>query len=175
MTTLIIVLIIIAIPLVTAAFLSNDYAIEREVTINKPRAMVFDFVKLLKSGERYNKWVMADPGMKKEFRGTDGTVGAVYAWDSADKQVGKGEQEIIGMEEGQYVNCEIRFARPFVNTSYSDMILETVNGDQTRVKWVFKGLRNYSARIMHLLFNLQKMLGRDMQVSLINLKQHLEK
>lgn len=35
--------------------------------------------------------------MKREFRGEDGTVGFVAAWDSENPDAGKGEQEIIGI------------------------------------------------------------------------------
>ena len=37
---------------------------------------------------------MMDRNVKKSFKGTDGTVGFVAAWDSDNKKVGKGEQEV---------------------------------------------------------------------------------
>jgi hypothetical protein len=55
------------------------------------------------------------------------------------------------------------------------MITESSAGNQTRVKWIFDGLRNYPMKIMHLVLNLKKMLGRDLQTSLDNLKAVLEK
>jgi len=77
---------LIALLLIVALFIKNDYSVEREITINKPRQEVFDYVKLLKNQDHYSKWVMTDPGMKKDFTGTDGTVGFVYAWDSQKKK-----------------------------------------------------------------------------------------
>jgi hypothetical protein len=50
--------------------------------------------------------------MKKEFRGTDGTDGFVYAWDG-NKNAGSGEQEIKRITDGDRIDLEIRFARPF--------------------------------------------------------------
>ena len=42
-----------------------------------------------------------DPNIKTDFRGTDGTVGFISAWDSNNiKNVGKGEQEILNMVDG---------------------------------------------------------------------------
>ncbi len=73
---------LIAVLLIVALFVKKEYTIEREITINKPKTEVFNYVKHLKNQDNYSKWVMQDPGMKKEFRGTDGTVGFVYAWDS---------------------------------------------------------------------------------------------
>ena len=91
---LIVIAAIIAIPLIIALFVSNDYNITRSIIINKPQQEVFDYIKLLKNQEKFSKWVMTDPNMKTTFTGTDGTVGCIYAWDSENKQAGKGEQEI---------------------------------------------------------------------------------
>src|SRR4051812_17891546 len=115
MTILIIVLLIIAIPLIMAATLSKVYAIEREVTIDKPCKEVFDYIKLIRNSENWSKWVMADPNSKKTSKGTDGTVGFIYGWDSENKNVGQGEQEIIAIKEGERVDYELRFIKPFEN------------------------------------------------------------
>ena len=50
-----------------------------------------------------------DPDMKKTYRGTDGTVGFVSAWDSEKDDVGKGEQEIIKITDGERIDYELRF------------------------------------------------------------------
>jgi hypothetical protein len=44
---------------------------------------------------------MGEDGSKYEkgIRGTDGTVGFVYGWDSKNKNAGKGEQEIMNITE----------------------------------------------------------------------------
>src|SRR5688572_26346634 len=86
--------VIIAAFLLVAVFVKKDYAVEREITINKPKQQVFDYIKYLKNQDNYSKWNMMDPGMTKSYRGTDGTVGFVAAWDSQKEDVGAGEQEI---------------------------------------------------------------------------------
>ena len=96
---LIAILIIIAIPFVVALFVSKEYATERQITINKPETEVFSYIRQLKNQDNYSVWAMADPNMKTEFTGTDGTPGFIYAWDGNDK-AGKGEQEIKGLTEG---------------------------------------------------------------------------
>jgi hypothetical protein len=42
---LIVLAIIIAIPLIIALFVKKDYAVQREVTIDKPKQEVFDYIK----------------------------------------------------------------------------------------------------------------------------------
>jgi hypothetical protein len=171
---LIIVGSIVAIVLVVAAFQIDEYMIEREVVINKPKAEVFGYIKLQQNQNYYNKWVMADPAMKKEYKGTDGTVGFVYAWDSNNNQVGKGEQETVNLIDGKQIDFEVRFERPFVGTSNTTMITEPLSENQTKVKWLFKGRLNYQMKIIHLILNLKKALGKDMDKSLETLKNTLE-
>ena len=64
---LIVVVVIIAIPFVVALFLKNDFSIAREITINKPKQQVFDYLKTLKNQDQYNAWIMKDPNAKKDF------------------------------------------------------------------------------------------------------------
>lgn len=169
---LIIVLIIIAIPLVIALFVQNEYTVEREITINRPKSEVFNYVRHLKNQDNYSKWVRIDPDMKKDFRGTDGTVGFVYAWDG-NKEAGKGEQEIKNIIEGQRVDVEVRFIRPFEGFATAPIITEPVSENQTKVKWSLKGKSGYPMNFMNLFID--NMLGKDLETSLTALKGVLEK
>ncbi|MDO8898311.1 MAG: SRPBCC family protein, partial [Bacteroidales bacterium] len=107
------ILIIVAIPFVIALFVKNDYAIEREVVISKPKQEVFDYVKFLKNQDNFSKWASMDSNMEKSFRGIDGTVGFVSAWSSEDDDVGVGEQEITSIADGERIEYELRFIKPF--------------------------------------------------------------
>ena len=175
MTILIIILIIIAIPFILGAFGADDFTIESSIIIHKPKQQVYDYIKLLKNQDHYSKWVMADPAMRKTFTGTDGTIGFIYAWESENKQVGQGAQEIIRLTEGESMDCEVRFIKPFTGTSYTTFETKTISPKQTDVKWIFKGTKNYMMKVMHILFNLQKVLKKDMDTSLATLKNILEK
>src|SRR5690349_7783079 len=77
---LIVLAILVAIPLVAGLFVNGSYAVERNITIAKPKQQVFDYVKFIKNQAEYSKWEKMDPAMKKEYRGTDGQVGFVSAW-----------------------------------------------------------------------------------------------
>ena len=73
----------------------------------EPGQEVYDYLKFLNNMKYYNKWVMADPNAKMTTKGTDGTVGFISAWDSENKQVGKGEEEIIKLVDGESIDFEI--------------------------------------------------------------------
>ncbi len=172
-TILIVLAIIIAIPFTVALFVKNEYSIQREITINRPRKDVFDYIKLQKNQAFYSKWVMTDPDAKKQFTGIDGTVGFIYAWDSENKQSGKGEQEIMKINDGQSIELEIRFERPFKGVGYPSMSTDSLAADQTKVQWRMSGRNKYPFNLMNLL--MMDVLGKDLEISLLNLKTILEK
>jgi len=174
MIVLYIILAIIAIPFVLAIFASSQYTISRSVVIAKPKAEVFDYVKHIKNQDHFNKWVMADPGMQKTFTGTDGNVGFIYAWDSANKQVGKGAQEITKITDDR-IDTEVRFEKPFEGVAWPAFVVEESSDNETHVTWLMKGDKNYMAKVMHIVLRLEKVLADDIQTSLNTLKTILEK
>lgn len=166
---------IIGIALITALFVKKQYAVEREITINKPKQQVFEYVKYLKNQDNYSVWANMDPNMKKDYKGTDGTVGFVSAWDSEKSDVGKGEQEIKKITEGERIDFELRFIKPFESTEPAYMITESVADNQTKVKWGFSGEMKYPMNLMLLFMNMEEMIGKDLENGLQNLKTTLEK
>src|SRR3569832_877869 len=118
--------------------------------------------------------MMTDPQMKKMLTGMDGTTGFIYAWNSNDKNVGAGAQEIITLQEVERIDYELRFERPFKNTAYSSLITSTVSSNETEVIWTFHGTLAYPMNLLHVLLNLSQLLGKDLEKSLLNLKHLLE-
>ncbi len=96
-----------------------------------------------------------------------------YAWESKHKNAGKGEQEIKGIKEGERVDVEVRFQRPFQGIATAPIITEGMSVNQTKVKWAMKGESKYPLNFMNLFMD--NMLGKDLEESLTNLKTILEK
>lgn len=174
MTILIIVLAVLAIPFVLALLVSPDSVIIRSITINRPVEAVFGYIKFLRNSAHYNKWVRQDPKVRLTYTGTDGAVGFVSAWDSDDKQVGKGSQEITAIKDLERIDYTIRFEKPFENTAFSSLETRAVAPGHTEVKMTFKGRRNYMMKVMQVILRIDKMLGKDLDTTLRNLKQVLE-
>jgi hypothetical protein len=166
---------LIIIVLLIAAFVRKDYSVEREVTLNKPKQVVYDYTKFLKNQNQYSVWAKIDPTMKTEFRGTDGTIGFVSAWDSPNKDAGSGEQEITGINEGNRIDYEIRFFKPMKSTDKAFMSFESINDSVTKVKWGIYGKLKYPMNISFLFMDMDTMLGKDLEGGLNNLKALLEK
>jgi uncharacterized protein YndB with AHSA1/START domain len=166
---------LIAIVLIAALFTKSSYTIQRQVNINRPRQQVFDYIKYINNQEYYNKWVMTDPNLKKEYRGTDGTVGYISAWDSQMKQVDKGKQQIKAIVEGKRIDLGMHFIKPSEGRAEAFMETEAILGNQTKLTWGISGVIKYPANfIMLVVINIPKMLAKDMEISLNNLKKLLE-
>ncbi|MBK7097870.1 MAG: SRPBCC family protein [Sphingobacteriales bacterium] len=172
---LIVVGILIAIPLIVALFVKKEYAVEKKIIINKPKAEVFEYIKFLKNQDNFSKWATIDPNMKKSYRGTDGIEGFVSHWESDNEEVGWGEQEIKKITEGERIDFELRFIKPFEATEPAFMSTELVSENQTKVKWGFSGHMNYPMNLMMLFMDFEKMIGDDLQSGLTKLKSELEK
>lgn len=165
---------LIALLLIIPLFTKKAYIVERAVTIAKPLDEVFAYVLQLKYQNQYNKWWMVDPNAKKDYRGTDGTVGFVAAWDSENKQLGKGEVEIMSIQQGERIAQQVRFERPFKNIADTAFTFKALNPNQTKVAWTFAGKFKYPLNLMLLIMNMDKMLGNDQQETLENLRKILE-
>jgi hypothetical protein len=160
--------------LIVAALAKKEYSVMREIAIKKSRREVFDYLKYLKNQNKFSKWATMDPNMKQEFRGTDGTVGFVSAWDSDDKNVGKGEQEIMKIKDGERIDFELRFIKPFPGLAKAYLITESLAPDTTMVKWGFDSKMNFPMNLMLLFMNMDKMIGNDFEIGLARLKKLLE-
>ena len=171
-TILLAVVSIIALLLIIALFMKREHYVKREIIINAPRQKVFDYIKLLKNQDEFNKHAMAGPDREREFRGKDGTVGYIYAW-SGNKNAGTGEKEIKNIIEGKKIETEIRFVKPMAATASIVMETESLTDGQTKVSWSNTGELKYPLNIM--IPMMERHVVKDMDISLATLKNILEK
>ena len=171
-TILLILLAIIAFLLIIAIFMKREHYVKRDIVINAPSQKVFDYLRLLKNQDEFNEHAKAGPDRKREFKGTDGTVGYIYSW-SGNKDAGVGEKEIKNIVEGKKIEMEIRFVKPMRATA--DIIIETesLSDNQTKVSWSNAGKLKYPINIFIPI--MEKHVVKDMDVSLLTLKNILEK
>ena len=163
----------VAFILVAAFIVDNEYRVERSVIIDQPKEVVFDYVRSLKNQDNYSAWAAMDPDMKQEFRGTDGTVGFVSAWEG-NSDVGKGEQEIVNIVEGERIDYELRFIEPFEGKADAYMITEPAAQGQTMVIWGFESQMPRPMNLMLLFMDMENLIGADYEAGLANLKAILE-
>lgn len=172
---ILVLMVIVILALVGAIFVRNEYAVERQVTINRPETEVFQYIKHLKNQDKFSVWSHMDPNMRRTYIGIDGNVGFVSTWESNYKNLGKGEQEITNIIENERIDLKVRFKEPVEAEDSAYMITEALSKDRTRVKWGFEGEMAYPMNLMLLFKDMEGMLGNDLQAGLNNLKSILEK
>ena len=89
--------ILLVVVLLTGLMLPKEYSVSREVTINRSKADVYNYARMLKHQHDYSVWWKMDPNQVTTYTGEDGTVGFIAAWKSELDSVGSGEEEIVAM------------------------------------------------------------------------------
>jgi imidazole glycerol phosphate synthase subunit HisF len=146
--------------------------IEKSTQIARPMTEVFAYLKQTKNQDNFSVWNMTDPSMNKKYLGKDGTVGFIYCWDSANKNVGAGEQEITVIEEGKMIGYEVRFFKPMKNTGKVSFLFSRGGNGGTLVTWIFDSPSKFPFSLFAPIF--KRMLGKDLEKGLANLKGILE-
>lgn len=172
MTALYIIIGIILLIVVVVLLVPTDFKIESAIIINKPKSDVFSYIKSLKNQDNWSVWNQMDPNMKKTFTGIDSKAGFIAAWDG-NKKAGKGEQEIKDIVEGERVDLELRFEKPFKATNNAYLITTAVDPDKTKVVWGFAGTSGRPMNVFSLI--MKGMLQKSFNQGLSNLKNILEK
>jgi hypothetical protein len=166
------ILILIAIPFIVALFIPRSYTVSVSETINKPKQVVFDYVRMLDNQKQYSIWVMADPDLNPEITGTDGTVGAKQKWNSKIDDVGEGEQEITSITPDR-MDIDLRFKRPFKGTAKAANLFKAISENQTTLTSEFYSNDRYPLNLPSYIFG-RKMMRESQTTNLRNIKGILE-
>jgi Polyketide cyclase / dehydrase and lipid transport len=166
-TISIIIVALVAILLIYAATRKNTFHIERSIDIKAPPEKLFP---LINDFHEWDKWTPynKDPAMKKTFSKNASGKGAVYAWEG-NKTVGKGEIAITESMPPARVALDLHMIQPFEGRNHVVFALRPA-GDATTVSWIMEGTQAYFVKLMGLFFNMDKMVGRDFEIGLANLK-----
>ena len=171
-TVLILVVVAIAIVLAYAATRPDTFHIERSADIKAPPEKLFPLINDLRAMGTWSPYEKKDPQMKRSFSGAATGKGQVYDFEG-NKEVGSGRLEILDASAPQTVVMKLDMFKPF-NASNTVTFKLQPKGDTTRVTWGMDGASPYLAKVMHLFFNMDAMVGGDFEKGLANLKSLAE-
>ncbi|GGA85843.1 SRPBCC family protein [Puia dinghuensis] len=169
MIALYIVLGIIALFFIIAAFVGRRWNYEKSILINAPLEKVWNNVSTLQAINRWNPWMERDPNLTVKYSGTDGTPGASFSWDSPVKNVGAGSQTITKILPNAEVDSRIDFIRPFKGQGDAYVILSPERST-TRVSWGIESSSPYPMNILKLFGVIEKNMNRAFSDGLNKLK-----
>ena len=159
--------------LVTAAFQPNRFQVRRSATISAPPERIFGLISDFRRWDAWSPYEKLDPAMRRSFSGADHGVGSVYQWEGNSK-AGKGRMEIVDAPAPSRVAIKLDFLKPFEAHNVATFTLEPKVAS-TKVTWSMDGPTPYPGKIIHLFFDMERLVGRDFETGLANLKTVAER
>jgi len=159
--------------LILAALKPDVFRVQRSATIKAPPEKVFPLINEFDRWSAWSPWEKKDPAMKRTRSGPAGGKGAVYAWEG-NGEVGVGRMEITRSASPSLVALNLDFTKPFEAHNKVEFTLEG-KGDSTHVTWTMRGPVPYVAKIVHVIFDMDKMVGKDFEAGLASLRTIAEK
>lgn len=151
--------------------MSKSYLVSRSVEIAAPPASVFPHVNDLHRWQQWSPWEGIDPELRRRYSEPANGVGATYHWEGNSK-AGKGSMEITHSEESK-VGIDLHFDKPFkAENTVAITLAPTATG--TLVTWAMSGQKNLFLRLASPVINMDKMLGKDFEKGLAQLKAVVE-
>lgn len=169
----ILVAVIIAALLGYATTRPDTFRVERTISIKAPPERIFVHINDFHRWNEWSPWEKLDPAMKRSYYGITPGRGSAYAWEGNDK-VGAGKMEILVSEPPLKVSIKLDFIRPFEGHNTAEFTLAG-KGDTTDVTWAMFGPSPYISKVMGVFFSMDKLIGKDFETGLANLKAVTEK
>jgi hypothetical protein len=150
----------------------NSFRYQRTARLNAPPEAIFPLINDYKNWTLWSPYEHRDPALKRTFSGAPAGRGAVYAWEG-NKNVGSGRMEIIDTSPSKII-IKLDFFSPFKANNVAEFTLEP-KGGATDVTWTMYGPVPFIGKIMHLIIDCDKMVGKDFATGLENMKAVAER
>ena len=169
----IVLAIALAIVLILAAAKPDTFSVRRGTTVKAAPEKIFPLINDFHQWGNWSPYENRDPAMKRSYSGPASGVGAVYGWDG-NSNVGSGRMKILDASAPAKIVIKLDFFKPFEahNTAEFTMLPQ---GNATNVHWVMHGPSNFMSKVMGVFMNFDKMVGKDFEAGLANLKSATEK
>ncbi len=149
----------------------DTFRIERRAAIAAPPEKIFPLINDLAAWRAWSPWEKLDPNMQRTYGASTTGVGGNYAWES--KKAGAGRMEIVESGPSKIV-IKLDFLKPFAAHNMVEFLLQP-EGAATTVTWAMYGPQPFMSKLMGLFFNMDKLVGKDFETGLANLKAEAEK
>lgn len=153
---------------VVVAMQPSEYRIERTAKIDAPPEIAFAQVNDFHNWDAWSPWAKLDPAMVATFEGPASGVGAIYKWSGNDK-VGEGQMTILESKPDEFIRFKLEFLRPFPDTCTTEFTFKP-EGASTSAIWTMTGRRNFMAKGVCLVMDMDKMVGGDFENGLAQMK-----
>jgi hypothetical protein len=154
-----------------AATKPDTFRVERTRTMQAPPEKIVAMLEDFRQWRSWSPFEKLDPAMERGYSGPQSGKGAVYTWKGNSK-AGEGRMEIVDVSPSR-VTMKLEFQRPFKASNVIEFLLQPA-GNETSVTWTMQGPSLYIGKVMGLFISMDKMIGKDFESGLANLKQRVE-
>jgi uncharacterized protein YndB with AHSA1/START domain len=172
MTVTLTLVALIAALLVYASTRPDTFTLQRSAAIQAPPEKVFALIDDYRAWDAWSPWEHKDPALKRNYGAVTSGKGAIYAWEG-NKDVGKGSMTTVESVPPSKIVLNLDFEKPFKAHNTVTFTLAPGAGG-TRVTWKMEGPVPYFAKILHMLCNMDKMVGKDFEAGLAAMKTTAE-
>ena len=158
--------------LVYAATRPDRFLIERPAVIAAPPAAIFPLISDFRAWAAWSPWEGKDPALRRQYGEPAAGLGATYAW-AGNGKVGVGRMEIVESAPPSRIAIRLTFLKPFKAENMAEFTL-TPQGAGTEVAWAMHGPSPYLSKLMGVVCNMDRMVGREFETGLGNLKGVVE-
>lgn len=158
--------------LVVVAMQSNEFKVERSVTIAAPPEAVFEYVNNHHKGLEWSPWRELDPNAKFTFEGPEEGEGARYKWSGNDK-MGEGDMTIVESKPNERIHSKLHFVRPMEDDSDVYYVFKP-EGDKTTLTWTMLDQHTFTSKAFCMVMGMQAVLEKDFDKGLAKLKKIVE-
>jgi uncharacterized protein YndB with AHSA1/START domain len=155
-----------------AATRPPTFRIERSTSIKSPPEKIFPLINDFHNWGSWSPWEKLDPALKRTYTGAPNGKGSVYEWEG-NKKVGKGRMEIAETAPPHRVVIKLDFLQPFEAHNVAEFAIDGAGG-AANVTWAMHGPRPFMMKVMCLFFSMDKMVGKDFETGLANMKAAAE-
>jgi len=170
---LIVIVVLIAALLAYAATRPNQFRVQRATSIQASPEKIFPLIADFHNWTSWSPWEKRDPALKRTYSGAASGKGARYAWEG-NREVGSGRMEITEASSPSAIRIQLDFIKPFEGHNITDFTLQPA-GDATTVTWDMHGPMAFIPKIFGIFVSMDKMIGKDFEAGLANLKATAEK
>jgi hypothetical protein len=164
---------LVAVFLIVVATRPDTYHVERSTKVQASADLVFAEVSDFRAFQGWSPWAKRDPAMQLTVSTPSTGVGATYAWQG-NKQVGKGKMTFTAVQAPTHVKERLDFLEPFASVADTTFDLKPEGGEAVAVTWSMDGKSNFMGKAMSMFMNMDKMIGKDFEEGLSNLKRVAE-
>jgi hypothetical protein len=150
----------------------NTFRVERSIAISAPADRIYQEIVDFHRWTAWSPWEGLDPNLRRRYEGPDSGVGAIYAWEGTRK-VGTGRMEIVNASAPTNLTINLDFLKPFKAHNQAHFSLAEGAG-VTKVTWAMTGPKTLGTRIMSIFTSMDKLVGRDFEKGLAQLKSVAE-